>query len=136
MFCHRGHFSSASFTRGRDSGMDRPIIFSLKRSKWVCRIVLTSPRKQGSSDLTAVAARKLSVWKQDGLWLIGTRFRLTRHCSPNTNSAAAPFDTKKFRLLLEEERRKRKRADRPRFPMPTKFVCSWHRSSSGASNGP
>ena len=46
---------------------------------------------------------------------------------------SALFDTKKFHLLREKEekRRRKKRADRLKFPMPTKFVCSLLRNSSG-----
>jgi hypothetical protein len=36
----------------------------------------------------------------------------------------------------EEKKRRKKRAARPRFPMPTKFVCSLLKNSSTASNGP
>ena len=39
--CRHGHFSSANFLRARGSATDHQIIFSLKRSKWVCRIDLT-----------------------------------------------------------------------------------------------
>jgi len=53
---------------------------------------------------------------------------------------SAPFDTKKFHLLQEEEeeeeeKKRRKKAAHPKFPMPTKFVCSLLRISSNASNG-
>src|SRR4029077_17918213 len=134
MCCRHGHFSSANFLRARGSVMDHQIIFSPKRSKWVCRIVLTSRPKQRWSDLMAVAARRRGGGKHYGLSLIGTRFRATQLSLPNTNSVSGPFDTKRFHLP-QGEAEKRKRADHPKFPMPTKFVCSFLRISSSGSSG-
>ena len=60
---------------------------------------------------------------------------LIQHSSRNTNSVSALFDTKKDRHRLLE-RKKRKRADRPKFQMPTNFVCSSPRISASTLSGP
>jgi hypothetical protein len=47
------------------------------------------------------------------------------------------FDTKKVHLRLPgRKERKRKRADRPKFQMPTNFVCSSPRISASTLSGP
>src|SRR5207249_12252516 len=102
MYCRQGRFSSARYMRAKCSAMGRPIIFSLKSSKWVCPTALGWPRKRSSSDLTVAAVRRQLVWKHDGLLLIGTAFRFIQHYTPNTTSGSARFDTRKDRPRLPE----------------------------------
>ena len=136
-FCRHGHFSSASSLRDRGSAMDRPIIFSPKRSKWVCPIVSTSRPKQsserfnggGGAQTVSLEARwALADWNK--IPLNPTLFAEYKFGVGTIRHEEVPPPPGE-----EERKRRKKRAARPRFPMPTKFVCSLLRISASASNG-